>query len=106
MSKTNLRELLGSEADSLLSYKSKTISSSQIHTPGPEFIDKIFGPSNRNTQVLRSLGSLFGAGRLGGTGFLSILPIDQGIEHSGGASFAKNPIYYSTPGALPRAAAQ
>ena len=94
MSKTNLRELLGSEADSLLSYKSKTISSSQIHTPGPEFIDKIFGPSNRNTQVLRSLGSLFGAGRLGGTGFLSILPIDQGIEHSGGASFAKNPIYF------------
>lgn len=90
----NLRDLLGNEADSLLTYKSKTVSGSQIHAPGPDFIDKIFGPSNRNTQVLRSLGALFGAGRLGGTGFLSILPIDQGIEHSGGASFAKNPMYF------------
>ncbi len=94
MATTNLRELLGTDADSLLSYKSKTISSAQIHTPGPDFINKIFVPSDRNTQVLRSLGSLFGSGRLAGTGFLSILPIDQGIEHSAGASFAKNPIYF------------
>ncbi len=94
MATTNVRELLGNEAESLLSYKSKTVPASQIHVPGPNFIDDIFGPSNRNPQVLRSLGALFNAGRLGGTGFLSILPIDQGIEHSGGASFAKNPIYF------------
>jgi len=91
---TNVRELLGAEADSLLSYKSKTVPAAQIHAPGPTFIDDIFGPSNRNPQVLRSLGALFGTGRLAGSGFLSILPIDQGIEHSGGASFAKNPIYF------------
>lgn len=94
MATTNVRELLGNEADSLLTYKSKTIAASQIHAPGPQFIDDIFGPSDRNPQVLRSLGSLFGTGRLAGTGYLSILPIDQGIEHSGGASFAKNPIYF------------
>ena len=94
MAKSNIQELLGSEADALLSYKSKTISSNQIHLPGPDFVNNIFGPSNRNTQVLRSLGALFGAGRLTGSGFLSILPIDQGIEHSAGASFAKNPIYF------------
>jgi class I fructose-bisphosphate aldolase len=94
MANTNVRELLGNEADALLSYKSKTIASSQIHIPGPSFIDDIFGPSNRTPQVLRSLGALFGTGRLAGTGYLSILPIDQGIEHSGGASFAKNPIYF------------
>lgn len=94
MATTNVRELLGNEADSLLSYKSKTIPASQIHAPSPNFIDDIFGPSNRTPQVIRSLGSLFNSGRLAGTGFLSILPIDQGIEHSGGASFAKNPIYF------------
>ncbi len=94
MATTNVRDLLGNEAESLLSYKSKTVSAEQIHTPGPNFIDDIFVPSNRNPQVLKSLGALFGAGRLGGSGYLSILPIDQGIEHSGGASFAKNPIYF------------
>lgn len=94
MATTNVRELLGNEAEALLTYKSKTVSNTQIHAPGPNFIDDIFVPSNRNPQVLRSLGALFGAGRLGGTGYLSILPIDQGIEHSGGASFAKNPIYF------------
>lgn len=91
---TNVRELLGNEAESLLTYKSKTVSASQIHVPGPTFIDDVFGPSNRSPQVLRSLGSLFHSGRLAGTGYVSILPIDQGIEHSGGASFAKNPIYF------------
>lgn len=94
MANTNVRELLGNEADALLNYKSKTVPSSQIHLPGPTFIDDIFGPSNRTPQVLRSLGALFNSGRLGGSGYLSILPIDQGIEHSGGASFAKNPIYF------------
>ena len=94
MAKSKIADLLGSEAENLLQYKSKTVSKELIHAPGPGFIDQIFGPSNRNTQVLRSLGSLFGAGRLAGTGFLSILPIDQGIEHSAGASFAKNPIYF------------
>lgn len=94
MATTNVRELLGNEAESLLSYKSKTVPAAQIHLPGPNFIDDIFVPSDRNPQVLRSLGNLFGTGRLAGTGYLSILPIDQGIEHSGGASFAKNPIYF------------
>lgn len=94
MATTNVREMLGSEAESLLSYKSKTVSADQIHAPGPNFINDIFVPSDRNPQVLRSLGALFSSGRLGGTGYLSILPIDQGIEHSGGASFAKNPIYF------------
>ena len=94
MSKNKITELLGDEAESLLSYKSKTVAGNQLHVPGPQFIDDIFGPSNRNTQVLRSLGSLFNGGRLAGTGYLSILPIDQGIEHSAGASFAKNPIYF------------
>jgi len=91
---TNVRELLGNEAESLLTYKSKTVSASQIHAPSPTYIDDVFVLSNRNPQVLRSLGSLFHSGRLAGTGYLSILPIDQGIEHSGGASFAKNPIYF------------
>ena len=94
MANRNIAQLLGKDADHLLKYKSKTIPKEQIHLPNPNFIDQVFGPSNRNPQVLRSLGSLFGNGRLAGTGFLSILPIDQGIEHSGGASFAKNPIYF------------
>lgn len=87
-------ELLGKDADSLLNHQSKTFSKDLIHRPNPDFIDQIFINSNRNTQVLRSLGTLMNHGRLAGTGFLSILPIDQGIEHSAGASFAKNPIYF------------
>lgn len=90
----NITELLGKDADLLLKHKSKTISKDQLHIPGPDFVDNIFAPTNRNTQVLRSLQSLFGTGRLANTGYLSILPIDQGIEHSAGASFAKNPIYF------------
>ncbi len=89
-----LDELLGKEADYLLKHKSKTISKEQLHTPKPDFVDTIFVQSNRSPQVLRSLQSLFGNGRLANTGFVSILPIDQGIEHSAGASFAKNPIYF------------
>ena len=94
MAKPNISELLGKDADSLLTHKSKTISKDQLHLPGPDYVDRIFSVSNRNTQTIRSLQTLFNVGRLGGTGFLSILPIDQGIEHSAGASFAKNPIYF------------
>ena len=94
MSKTNVVELLGKDAEYLLKYKSKTVPKEQLHTPNPDFVNQIFVPSNRPPQVLRNLSALFNQGRLGGTGFLSILPIDQGIEHSAGASFAKNPIYF------------
>lgn len=90
----NIAELLGKEADYLLKHKSKTISKDQLHLPSSDFVDKIFINSNRSPQVLRNLQLLFGTGRLADTGFLSILPIDQGIEHSAGASFAKNPIYF------------
>ncbi len=87
-------ELLGKDADYLLSHKSNTVKKENLHLPNPDFIDQIFVPSNRNPQVLRSLGQLLGSGRLANTGYVSILPIDQGIEHSAGASFAKNPIYF------------
>lgn len=90
----NIADLLGKDADFLLKHKSKTISKDQLHLPSPSFVDDIFVQSNRNPQVLRSLQQLFSTGRLKDTGFLSILPIDQGIEHSAGASFAKNPAYF------------
>lgn len=90
----NIAELLGKDADFLLKHKSKTISKDQLHLPNPQFVDNIFVQSNRTPQVLRSLQQLFSTGRLANTGFVSILPIDQGIEHSAGASFAKNPIYF------------
>jgi len=90
----NIVELLGKDAESLLKHQSKTVKKELLHAPGPDFVDRIFAPTNRNTQVLRSLQSLFGTGRLARTGYLSILPIDQGIEHSAGASFAKNPQYF------------
>lgn len=94
MAKTKIEELLGTEADNLLNHQCKTVPAEQIHVPGPDFVDRIFAQSNRNPQTLRSLQWLFNTGRLSGTGYLSILPIDQGIEHSAGASFAKNPIYF------------
>jgi class I fructose-bisphosphate aldolase len=94
MPKRSVADILGNDAAFLLDHTSKTISKEQLHTPSPDFVDRVFAPSNRNTQVLRSLQTMFDHGRLGGTGFLSILPIDQGIEHSAGASFAKNPIYF------------
>lgn len=90
----NIVDLLGKDAESLLKHQSKTVQKELIHTPGPDFVDQIFGPSNRSTQVLRSLQTLFAHGRLANTGYLSILPIDQGIEHSAGASFAKSPLYF------------
>lgn len=90
----NIKDLLGKDADYLLQHQSKTILKDQLHTPTPDFVDRVFAQTNRNTQVLRSLQTLFGTGRLANTGFVSILPIDQGIEHSAGASFAKNPAYF------------
>jgi class I fructose-bisphosphate aldolase len=87
-------DLLGDEAEKLLNHVSKTISKEALHHPSPDFIDKIFVQTNRNSQVLRSLGQVFNHGRLAETGYLSILPIDQGIEHTAGASFAPNPMYF------------
>ncbi|MEM8675278.1 MAG: class I fructose-bisphosphate aldolase [Cyanobacteria bacterium P01_G01_bin.67] len=88
-----LESLLGEEASNLLTHKAK-IPKEMLHLPGSDFVDRIFGQSDRNSQVLRSLQQLYSTGRLANTGYLSILPVDQGIEHSGGASFAPNPIYF------------
>ena len=88
---SKIQELLGDEAEALLNHKSKTISKDNLYLPGGDFIDRVWLDSDRNPNVLRSLQTLFNNGRLSGTGYLSILPVDQGIEHSGGASFAPNP---------------
>lgn len=87
-------DLLGDEAESLLTYECKGIPKSMLHLPGPDFVDRVVVLSDRPTPVLRNFQALFNHGRLAGTGYLSILPVDQGIEHSAGASFAKNPIYF------------
>ncbi len=87
-------ELLGAQADSLLSHTCKGITKEQIHLTSKDFVDHSFALSNRNPQVLRSLNQLYNTGRLSGTGYMSILPVDQGIEHSAGASFAPNPAYF------------
>ena len=89
-----IEELLGENARTLLDHTTRTISKDQIHTPGPDFIDRVWSQSDRNPSVLRSLQTLYDNGRLAGTGYLSILPVDQGIEHSAGASFAPNPEYF------------
>ncbi|GCD79136.1 class I fructose-bisphosphate aldolase [Schleiferia thermophila] len=94
MTHAEIVNLLGSQAEYLLNHECKTIRKENLHLPGPDFVDRIFGPSNRNIQTLRSLQALYGHGRLANTGYLSILPVDQGIEHSAGASFAKNPAYF------------
>src|SRR5258708_20780837 len=85
---------LGAKADSLLGFKSPKIAKERLHLPGPDFIDRVCAATDRNLRVLNNLQRMFGHGRLSGTGYLSILPVDQGIEHSGGASFAKNPDYF------------
>ena len=90
---TNVAALLGKDAENLLTHQAK-VPSSTLHLPGPDFVDRIFALSDRPTPVLRSLQQLFGTGRLANTGYLSILPVDQGIEHSAGASFAPNPAYF------------
>ncbi|MEM0466099.1 MAG: class I fructose-bisphosphate aldolase [Candidatus Thermoplasmatota archaeon] len=90
----SIRGLLGSEADYLLNYTCQKIPKDRLHLPSPDFVDKIFVDSDRPTQVLRNLKSIFYHGRLAGTGYLSILPVDQGIEHSAAASFSPNPMYF------------
>jgi len=89
-----LGELLGGEIESLLNHSCEKIPKKSIHQPGPDFIDRIFAPMDRPIPVLRNLQSIYNSGRLSGTGYVSILPVDQGIEHSAGASFAPNPIYF------------
>lgn len=93
---SKITEILGSKADGLLNHTCKTISKENIHLPGSDFVDRIFSISNRSPQVLRSLNQLYNTGRLSNTGYMSILPVDQGIEHSAGASFAPNPIYFDS----------
>jgi class I fructose-bisphosphate aldolase len=92
----NIPDLLGANAKSLLEHTCTTISKEHIHLPGYDFVDRIFAQTNRSPQVLRSLQQLYNTGRLAGTGYMSILPVDQGIEHSAGASFAPNPIYFDS----------
>jgi len=91
---TTIEQHLADKADYLLNFKDPKISRDRLHLPGPDFVDRIFAPSDRNNRVLTNLQRIFGQGRLSHTGYLSILPVDQGIEHSAGASFAKNPDYF------------
>jgi len=93
-----IEELLGSDAQKLLEHRATTIPKEKIHLPGPDFIDRVSSISDRPVRVLRSLQTLFNNGRLAGTGYLSILPVDQGVEHSAGASFAPNPDYFDPEG--------
>jgi fructose-bisphosphate aldolase, class I len=89
-----IEQYLGSKAESLLGFKNPKIAKERLHLPGPDFIDRIYAVSDRNIRVLNNLHRMFFHGRLSGTGYMSILPVDQGIEHSAGASFAKNPDYF------------
>jgi len=90
----SIEKNLGAKADLLLNFKTPKISRERLHVPGPDFVDRIFGISDRNDRVIANLQRIFNTGRLAGTGYVSILPVDQGIEHSAGASFAKNPDYF------------
>ncbi len=94
MPNAKIAELLGSAADSLLEHECKTIQKEMLHQPGGDFVDRIFSISNRSKQVQDNLKKIYNHGRLSGTGYVSILPVDQGVEHSGGASFAPNPMYF------------
>ncbi len=94
LTKDTLEELLGDEAADLLEHKCETVPKDKIHHPGPDYVDRVWYHSDRNIRVLRNLQALLDHGRLGGSGYISILPVDQGIEHSAGASFAKNPDYF------------
>lgn len=89
-----IEKYLGSDAEYLLNHESKTVPKENLHLPGPDFVDRVMAHSDRSNSVLRNIQLIFNTGRLGKTGFLSILPVDQGIEHSAGASFAPNPIYF------------
>jgi class I fructose-bisphosphate aldolase len=92
--RTDIFRLLGDDAAYFLEYRSKTISQELLQLPGPDFVDRVVAQSDRNVRAMRSLQTIFSHGRLGGSGYLSILPVDQGIEHSAGASFAPNPLYF------------
>lgn len=94
LTSSRLEELLGADADSLLNHRCETIAADNLHLPGPDFAERVWIDSDRSPQVLRNLQALWGHGRLAGTGYVSILPVDQGIEHSAGASFAPNPLYF------------
>jgi class I fructose-bisphosphate aldolase len=94
MTYENIIELIGKESETLLSHTCSTVTKDKLHLPSPDFIDDVFSVSNRNIQTLKSLQQIHNTGRLAGTGYLSILPVDQGVEHSAGASFAKNPMYF------------
>jgi fructose-bisphosphate aldolase, class I len=94
-----VEQLLGDEASSLLEHECETVSNTMLHLPGPDFIDRVWTGTDRSNRVLRNLSSIYAHGRLGGTGYVSILPVDQGIEHSAGASFAPNPEYFD-PGKI------
>src|SRR5712675_2075396 len=92
----DIQKILGADADGLLSHQCKTIAKENLHLPGPDFIDRVFVFTDRPTRVLMNLQQLYGSGRLARTGYVSILPVDQGIEHSAGASFAPNPMYFDS----------
>lgn len=94
MSLNKIVEILGNDADSLLKHECKTVDKNTLTLPGGDFVDRVFRDTNRSNQVLRSINSIYNHGRLGGTGYVSILPVDQGIEHSAGASFAPNPAFF------------
>ena len=96
LSTSQLTDLLGKDANYLLNHQCSTIKKEHLHLPGTDFVDRIFSISNRSPQVLRSLHQLYNTGRLAGTGYMSILPVDQGIEHSAGASFAPNPAFFDS----------
>jgi len=96
MSYSKIQSQLGNQAESLLGFNSPKVSKDLLHVPGPDWVNRIFVQTDRNNRVLRSLEALYGHGRLSNTGYLSILPVDQGIEHSAAASFAPNPIYFDS----------
>jgi fructose-bisphosphate aldolase, class I len=100
MSTNRIVEILGKEADGLLDYKAKGFAANTLHLPGPDFVDRVFTNTDRSPTVLRNFHDLLHHGRLAGTGYMSILPVDQGIEHSAAASFAPNPIYFDPEGII------
>ena len=99
MRTTDIAALLGEHASSLLDHRCEGVTADQLHLPGPDYIDRVFLDTDRSVPVVRNLSALYNSGRLAGTGYVSILPVDQGIEHSGAASFAKNPTMFD-PGSI------
>ncbi|MCB1075290.1 MAG: class I fructose-bisphosphate aldolase, partial [Simkania sp.] len=94
MSYSKIQKILGDQAQHLLNHKCQTISKDQLHIPGPDWVDRIFTQSDRHIRVMQNMQEIINHGRIGGTGYVSILPVDQGIEHTAGASFAPNPAYF------------